>query len=92
MSSVYQKYKINPKLQKVISLLMVLVMVFNIVTPLAAKAEEPEETPEDGGFTVSLKWNGVGDDPVDYHYDSSSDETRYVRLKVAYNNEHLLTD
>ena len=92
MSSVYQKYKINPKLQKVISLLMVLVMVFNIVTPLAAKAEEPEETPKDGGFSVSLKWNGNVTDSSNYAYNSSTDETREVRLNVSYKNDSLLTD
>ncbi len=80
---------------KTISLLMVFSLLFGMMIPFSAAAEEGEEdeaVPTDGGFSVSLDWNGVGVDSEHYNYDSSSLETRYVRLRVSYENEKLLSD
>ncbi len=77
-------------MKKAVSLLTVWAMLLGIFTPMTVSAEEPEDQPIDGGFAVNLKWNGYVVDSQNYVYDSNTNETREIRLKVSYRNDRLL--
>ncbi|MGN0536508.1 MAG: leucine-rich repeat protein [Acutalibacteraceae bacterium] len=83
----------NHILKKSLSMFIVFALLFGMIIPFsAAAAEDEEESPADGGFTVSLNWRGNVSDPEHYEYDSSAIETRYIRLNVSYKNDKLLSD
>lgn len=42
----------------------------------------------DGGFQLSLSWY-KNDNPIEYIYDSDSNETRLIRLKISYENKQV---
>ena len=42
-----------------------------------------------GGFSLSIKWNGSGQDANLYTYDSTTPESRLVRLLVSYKNTRV---
>lgn len=57
------------------------VLDFSILTPSAAA--------NDGGFNISIKWNGSDQDPSLLDSFSDCDETQLVRLKVLYENKKV---
>ena len=56
---------------------------FSMLTPSAATS--------DGGFNISIKWNGSDQDPSVLESFSDCNETQLVRLKVLYENKEVTT-
>ena len=86
-------YRRRQLYMKLISLFLVFSMCFGIVIigDMSVSGEgDDQET--DGGFSIDLKWSGDAVDDQVYDYDSDKKESRYVRLKVSYRNDCLLSD
>ncbi len=72
---------------RLLSWVLTLAVLFSMLTvgSLTGNAAEANT----GGFKLTLCWNGNVSDKNNYVYDSSSDETRLVRLKVIFENKEV---
>ena len=63
------------------ALMLLSVLDFSVLLSSAAAS--------DGGFNISIKWNGTGQDPNLFESFSDSEEQQLVRLKVIYENKKV---
>ena len=90
MNRIFTSFRKIHIAKKTAAILLVFSLIIGLIGLLPALAEDIDDTPSDGGFSLTLKWS-ESQDGSNYRYDSASRESRYIRLRVSYSNKEALS-